>query len=132
MTDATLSCTSSFLRFFGEGRPVAGAVLEDNLDLTAENAAGGIDLLDGQLFGLNRTGFADRHRSSGRVQLAHGHGVFGHGQPGRIDLGGREITRRSQDRGRRRHQQPDAQLDPVSLCHYFHFLPWLSLLVSYY
>jgi hypothetical protein len=40
------------LGLLGEGRPVGGAVLLDDLDLAAEHAAGVVDLLDRQLLGL--------------------------------------------------------------------------------
>ena len=60
------------LGLLGEGRPVAGAVFLDDLDLAAEHAAHGVDLVDGELLGLDRAGLADRHGAGGGVQLADG------------------------------------------------------------
>ena len=60
------------LGLFRKGRPVAGAVFLDELDLASEHAAGGVDLFDRELFGLDRAGFRNRHRAGGRVQDADG------------------------------------------------------------
>src|SRR5262252_6950595 len=60
-------------RFRGEGRPVARAVLLGELDLAAEHAALRIDLLDGELLGLHRTGLGDRHGAGDGVQNADRH-----------------------------------------------------------
>ncbi len=77
------------LRLFGEGRPVAGAVFLDELDLAAEHAAQGVDLLDGQLLGLDRSGFGDRHRACRRVKDADRDFRVGHRQSSGVDGGGR-------------------------------------------
>ena len=58
MTAAHLVVDQQLLGLFREGRPVAGAVFLDELDLAAEHAAGCVDLLDRELFGLDRAGFA--------------------------------------------------------------------------
>ncbi len=72
-----------------EGRPVAGAVFLDELDLAAEHAARGVDLLDGELFGLDRAGFGDRHRAGGGMQDADRHFGVGNGETRGVDRGGR-------------------------------------------
>ena len=58
------------LRLFGEGRPIAGAVLLNELDLASKHAALSIDLLDRELFGFHRTGLADRHGAGDRMHDA--------------------------------------------------------------
>ena len=50
-----------FLRFFGERRPVGSAVFLYNLDLPSQDAAGFVDLVDGETFRFHGSGFADRH-----------------------------------------------------------------------
>jgi hypothetical protein len=82
-----------FLGFLGEGRPVAGAVLLDELDLAAEHAALRIDLIDGKLLGLNRAGLADRHGAGNRMQDADGNLGIGDCQSGRVDLRRRKLLR---------------------------------------
>ena len=67
---------------FREGGPVAGAVLNDDLDLASENAPGGVDLIDGQLFGFNRTCLADGHRARGGMKLSDGDRVVSYSQTG--------------------------------------------------
>ena len=68
------------LGFFGEGRPVGGAVFLDHLDLASQDPARGVDLFDGQALGLDRTRLGNRHGAGGRVQLADGNFGGGHGQ----------------------------------------------------
>src|SRR6056297_1457928 len=82
-----------FLGLFGKGGPVGGAVFLDVFYLAPENAALGVDLLDGQLFGLNRAGLGDRHGAGDRVQDTAGHGRVGDRKPGGIDHISREILR---------------------------------------
>ena len=74
------------LGFFGEGRPVAGAVFLDHLDLATQNAARCIDLVDRETLGTDRTGFADGHRAGRRVQLTDRHRGIGYRQARRVDL----------------------------------------------
>ncbi len=81
------------LALLGEGRPVGGAVFLDDLDLAAEDAAHRVDLVDGELLGLDRAGLADRHRAGGRVQLAHRHLGVGDRELGGVHLGGGELLR---------------------------------------
>src|SRR5258705_10700920 len=76
------------LRFFRKCRPVAGAVFLDELDLASEHAAGGVDLFDGELFGLDRTGFRNRHRAGGRVQDADGDFSIGNRETRGVDRSG--------------------------------------------
>ena len=54
----------------GEGRPVGTAVDDHRLDAAAEQAAGGVDLVDGHQRGARHRGFADGHRSGLRVEDA--------------------------------------------------------------
>jgi hypothetical protein len=76
-----------------------------------------VDLLDGEAFGLDRTGFGNRHRAGRRVQLADRHGGIGHRETRRVDLRGRRPLRerhaRQTERGQRRRgeaaQQAPAQ-----------------------
>jgi len=86
------------LALLGEGRPVAGAVFLDDLDLAAEDAAHRVDLVDGELLGLDRAGFTDGHGAGGRVQLADDHLGVGHRQLRGVDLGGRRGGRSAQTR----------------------------------
>jgi hypothetical protein len=86
ITEAHLSCTRSFFAFSAKGRPVAGAVFLDELDLAAEHAALRVDLLDGELLGFHRAGLADRHRAGDRMQDADGDFGVGDREPGRIHL----------------------------------------------
>ncbi|MNM83712.1 hypothetical protein D3C81_957780 [compost metagenome] len=76
---------------FGEGGPVRGAVFLDHLDLAAKDAAGGVDLVDGELFGLDRPGFRDRHGAGGGMQLADGDLGIGDGEPGGVHRAGGQI-----------------------------------------
>ncbi|MNS60733.1 hypothetical protein D3C72_937430 [compost metagenome] len=97
-----LVANQQFAGLFGKGRPVRGAVFLDDLDLAAQNAAHGIDLLDGQALGLNRPGFADGHGAGRRVQLAYRDFGVGNGQAGGVDGGS---GRRGRARQRRYAQQ---------------------------
>ena len=60
------------LRLLGERRPVRCAVLDDGLELLAEHAALGVDLLDREQLGVAHRHLADRHRAAQRVQDADG------------------------------------------------------------
>jgi hypothetical protein len=83
------------LGLFSEGRPVRGTVFLDELDLAAEHAAHGVDLVDGELFSLNRAGFRDRHRTGDRMQNADGDFRIGNRKAGGIDgRGGRRLRKR--------------------------------------
>ena len=103
------------LGLLGKGGPVGRAVFLDDLDLAAQDAAHGVDLVDGELFGLDGAGLGDRHGAGGRVQLAYRDLGVRDGQLGGVDLGGRELLRQHQrrDAGQRRHgqqlQQPAAR-----------------------
>jgi hypothetical protein len=79
------------LRLLGEGGPVGGAVFLDDLDLAAQDAAHGVDLVDGQLLGLDRAGLRDGHGAGGRMQLPHRDLGVGHRQLGGVDLGRGEL-----------------------------------------
>ena len=68
--DGDLVDGEELLGLLGEGRPVGGAVLDDGLDLLAEHAAVGVDLLDGQQLGVVDRHLADRHRAAQRVEDA--------------------------------------------------------------
>jgi hypothetical protein len=100
------------LGLLGEGRPIAGAVFLDDLDLAAENAAGFVDLRDRELFGLDRTGFRDRHRAGGGMQDAAGDFSIGNRETRGVDRGGcRYVCKRRARKhgqsgdGRHSHQQ---------------------------
>ena len=80
-----------FLRFFGEGWPVGGAVFLDDADFAAQDATHGVNLVNGQLLGLDGTAFRNGHGAGRRVQLAYHHLGVGHGKLGRVDLGGGEL-----------------------------------------
>ena len=104
------------LRLLGEGRPIAGAVFLNELDLAAEHAALGVDLLDGELFGLDRAGLADRHRAGDRMQDTDRHFGVGDCEAGRVHLRGRRHVRARQiwhhrrcRQRRRPHEQPTAR-----------------------
>jgi hypothetical protein len=94
------------LGLFGEGRPVRGAVFLNDLDLAAEHAAHCVDLLNGELFGLDRSGFRDRHRARCRVQDADRNFGVGHRQSSGVHGGrrrpGTERWTRKQRHGRQR------------------------------
>ena len=51
------------LGFFGEERPVRGAVDDDGLDLLAQHAALGVDFVEGEKQDVAQRGFADGHRA---------------------------------------------------------------------
>ena len=57
---ATLSCSELF-GFLGEEGPVGSAVNDDGLDLLAEDAALGVDLVEGEEQHIAQRGFADSH-----------------------------------------------------------------------
>ncbi len=98
------------LCLLGEGRPVAGAILLDELDLAPEHAALRVDLLDGELFVFDRAGLRDRHRAGDRMKDADGDLRVGHRQAGGVDLGGRELLSqrvRRQQGGRRKGGAPN-------------------------
>ena len=90
------------LGLFREGRPIAGAVFLDDLDLAAEDAAGFVDLRDGELFGLDRAGFRNRHGAGGRMQDAAGDFSIGNRETCGVDRGG---CRRVCKRWARKHGQ---------------------------
>ncbi|MCY1359712.1 hypothetical protein D9M69_462980 [compost metagenome] len=68
----------------GEHRVLARAVFDHGLDLLAHHAAGGVDLLDGQLLGIDQRGLGDGDGARERVQQAelHGGAVLRAGQAG--------------------------------------------------
>ena len=105
ITAAHLSLHQKLLRLLGEGRPVAGAVFLDELDLAAEHAALRVDLLDGELLGLDRTGLADRHRAGDGMQDADRDFGVGDREAGRVDLRGRRRVGARQLRQHRRGRQ---------------------------
>ena len=72
-------------RFFGESRPIAGAVFLDKLDLAAEHAALLVYLVDGEFFGLDGAGFADCHCTGDGVKDADGDRVVGNREAGCVD-----------------------------------------------
>ena len=73
------------LSLFGEERPVRGAVDDDRLDLLAEDAALGVDLVEGEEQDVAEGGLRDRHRSRQRVEHANLDGFF---RPGGRNEGG--------------------------------------------
>ncbi len=89
------------LGLLGESRPVAGAVFLDELDLAAEHAALGIDLLDGELLGFDRSGFRDRHGAGDRMQNAHRDLAVGYGEPCGVDFCARKLLRKDLARQQR-------------------------------
>ena len=76
------------LGLFGKRRPIGRAVFLDDLDLAAQDAAHGVDLVNGQLLGLDGAGFGNGHGAGGRVELAHSHFGVGDGFAGGVDLRG--------------------------------------------
>src|SRR5690606_24687024 len=56
------------LRLLGERVPVGGTVLDDRLDLLAQYAAGGVDLVDREQRGVPYRDLADRHGAAQGVQ----------------------------------------------------------------
>ena len=101
MTAATLSFTSSFLAFSAKVGQSLRAVLLDELDLAAEHAAHGVDLLDREFLRLDRAGLADRHGAGDRMQDADGDLGVGHRESGRVDLRRRKLLG---ERARREHR----------------------------
>src|SRR5580692_3887422 len=86
MIAATLSLTRSFLAFSAKVGQ-SGAVFLNEFDLAPEHTAHGVDLLDGELFGLDRPGFRNRHRAGGRMKNADCHFGVGDRQPRGVDRG---------------------------------------------
>ena len=100
-----------FLGLFCESRPIRGAVFLDHLDLAAEHAAHGVDLVDRELFGLDRAGLGNRHRAGGRVQLPNRDFRVGDGKLGRVDLSGRQFLGADTRRRRCQRHTDDALQD---------------------
>ena len=114
ITAAHLSLTSSFLAFSAKVGQSRGAVFLDELDLAAEHAARGVDLLDRELLGLHRAGFRDRHRAGDRMQDADGDFGVGDRESGGVDRGGRRARRRRT--GAAATTSPAAPPSPSAAC----------------
>ena len=92
-TEATLSLTSSFFAFSAKvGQSLAPSSWM-NLILRPSTPPVRVDLLDGELLGLDRAGLADRHGAGDGVQDADRDLGVGHREPGGVDLRGRKLLR---------------------------------------
>ena len=67
-------------RLLGEERPVRGRIDDDRLDLAAEHASLGVDLIDGHQRDVLQDRLGDGHRAGQRMQDADLDGVGGLGQ----------------------------------------------------
>jgi hypothetical protein len=73
--DRHLVLRDQLLGLLGEQRPVRRRVDDHGLELLAEHAALGVDLVDRHQDGVLEHGLGDRHRSRQRVQDAHLDGI---------------------------------------------------------
>jgi hypothetical protein len=107
------------LRLLGEGGPVGGTVFLDDLDLAAQHAAHGVDLVDGELLGLDGAGLRNRHGAGGRMQLAHRYLGVGHGELGGVDLGRGELPLAEAQAAQAHHGQRGGALQQTAAaqCH---------------